>query len=382
MIYLDNAATTKMDERVLEAMLPYMKEEFGNTGSRHSLGFAAKKAVDNAREQVADFIGANPEQIIFTSGGSEANNLFAKVMRNNYCIMSHAEHSSLDRSVYHYSSPFFVDVDGGCVKPVSVRIAFGKFIDASAWYPPCVSVMYVNNEIGSVSDVQRIGEVCQEFGVMFHTDCVQAASCMPLNVDDIHCDFMSLSSHKIHGPKGVGALFVRSPSNPNIKPLIYGGHTQEQGLRGGTENVAGIVGFGKACELTKAYLASGEAERQKRQIENLVSGIKANMKELGVADELLPTVNGTPSCGKIVSLCFPNIDGETLILTLDSMGVCVSAGSACNSYETKPSRVLHSIGLSDEDAMSSIRLSVSRMTTDDEIENAASIIACAAHLLN
>ena len=379
MIYLDNAATTKMDERVLEAMLPYMKEEFGNAGSRHSLGFAAKKAVDKAREQVADFIGAKPWQIIFTSGGSEANNLFTRAIRHTYCIMSHAEHSSLDRSVLAYSQPFFVDVENGYVKPESVREALNKF---DVWHPACVSVMYVNNEIGSVSDVRRIGEACMEFDVMFHTDCVQAASCLPLNVDEIHCDFMSLSSHKIHGPKGVGALFVKNPGHPEIKPLIYGGHTQEQGLRGGTENVAGIVGFGMACELTKAYLASEEAEHQQRQIENLVSGITANMKELGVADELLPIVNGVPSCGKIVNLRFPNIDGETLILTLDSMGVCVSAGSACNSYETKPSRVLHAIGLSDEDAMSSIRLSVSRMTTDEEIKNASAIIARAAHLLN
>ena len=398
MIYLDNASTTKPDPRVVQAMLPYLEESYGNPGTVYSFGREAEKAVSKAREQVAEYIGAKPDQIIFTSGGSEANNMVIKGILKSMEIAgrfvtmySSIEHDSIMNTVnsLKYGNHLFdftkiIPSDHG-TKGVSVgrddvekavsriRLVYGGGVTG------LVSVMHTNNETGIRNDVEEIGKYCHDKDIMFHVDCVQAAGCEPLNVDKIGCDFMSLSSHKIHGPKGIGALYVRNKTS--ISPLIFGGENQEFGLRGGTENVPGIVGFGKACEIL-----TNDSENNLKYISNLrkrlYDGIVWRLSDYGLHD--IVHINGNlnlDNLGKTMNLRFDGIDGQTLMLLLDSNGVCVSTGSACNSHETKPSRVLKSIGLTDEEAMSSIRISVSRMNTVGEIEAAAGIIADSVYSL-
>lgn len=380
MIYLDNAATTPISPKVLDAMLPYFKEEYGNAGAVYGLGRRAAEAIAKSRQQVADFVGAKPEQIIFTSGGTEANNLailgcrrYLKEKGKTHIITSSVEHDSVLQSVKalcrnekdnikdgFYAS--FLDVDStGYVSENSVA---EEITDKTG----LVSVMCVNNEVGTKNPVASIGCICKGNDVLFHTDCVQAAGTWKLNVDEIHCDFMSISSHKIHGPKGVGALYVRDKSY--LSSLINGGAVQEFGLRGGTENVAGIVGFGAACEL----MAEG-LETYMRAVASCKQCFYNVLKERGL-DQYM-TINGTkPSdLSKVLNITFEGIDAETLLLMLDSEGVCVSAGSACQSHESKPSHVLTAMGLTSEQARSSIRISFSEMTGLSEVKKAASILA-------
>ena len=255
MIYLDNAATTKISDEVLAEMLPYLKEEFGNAGSIHTIGRQAEEAVCKARKQVADFINASPEQIIFTSGGSEANNLAIKgviqhltKIGKQHVISSNLEHDSLLNAIAslgkEFRTTFLTNDKSGMILMDEFKNYITMYGDVGL-----VSVMGVNNEIGTFYPLKSIGNICRKNNILFHTDCVQAASSVALDVDYIGCDMMSISSHKLHAPKGVGALFVRDKTI--INPIISGGASQEFGVRGGTENVAGIVGFGKACELLK-----------------------------------------------------------------------------------------------------------------------------------
>jgi len=384
MIYLDSASTTRIDERVLNAMLPYLRIEYGNPGTVYGLGKRAKDAVENARAQVAKMIGAKPENIIFTSGGSEANNLvFAgsssflfKLMRP-HIVTTEIEHTSVRRAV---QSLVF---DGGhtstWLKPVASPVKNIGTIDPAEVANSIrdntglVSVMHTNNETGMENNVHAIGRICNDRGVLFHTDCVQAAGTKRLNVDEIGCDFMSLSSHKIHGPKGVGALYAREPSCLN--PIIHGGSNQEFGLRGGTENVAGIVGFGKACELVTELVDDTE-----KYIDTLYDSFYWRLAER-IADKGLTGifhVNGVlfASHGnKTINLRFDGIDSETLVYYLDHKGICISAGSACTSLEQEPSHVLLAMGLSPEEARCSVRVSFSRFNTLGEVEAAAGIIA-------
>lgn len=399
MIYLDNASTTKPDPRVVEAMLPYLEESYGNPGNVYSFGKEAEKAVSKAREQVAEYIGARPDQIIFTSGGSEANNMvMSGTLRSIYAggrfaiMYSSIEHDSIMNVVnnleceydlfdfvkiipsYHGINGVYVGRDDVEETASHIKLMHGGGVTG------LVSVMHTNNETGIRNDVEEIGKYCHEHDIMFHTDCVQAAGCEPLDVDKIGCDFMSLSSHKIHGCKGIGALYVRNKTS--ISPLIFGGENQEFGLRGGTENVPGIVGFGKACEILTNDPANNSkyiSDLRKR----LYDGIVGRLSTYGLQNII--HINGNLNLdnpGKTMNLRFDNVDGQTLMLLLDSNGVCVSTGSACNSHETKPSRVLKSIGLTDEEAMSSIRISVSRMNTVDEIDTAAGIIADSVYSLH
>ena len=265
MIYLDNAATTQVDPRVVEAMMPYLTEQYGNPGSLYKLGRDAKAAVEKAREQVARFMGAKPEQIIFTSGATEANNMVFEITRpflertgKTHVITSQIEHKSVLKSVRRLIDDHNFDATFAGLSrslsglPESISQSFGSKTGL-------VSVMYLNNEIGHAFDVKTIGKLCKRHDVLFHTDCVQAASYRPISVEKIGCDFATISSHKIHGPKGVGALFVKEPDM--WQPMICGGDSQEFGLRGGTENVAGIVGFGKACELVLQNQSMAEMER-------------------------------------------------------------------------------------------------------------------------
>lgn len=380
MIYLDNASTTKIDQRVLEAMMPYLTDEYGNAGTLYSLGRNAKAAIEHARAQAAEFIGAEPEQIVFTSGGTEANNMvflsllgFLKESEKTHVITASNEHVSVLDSVrnlcikHDFGATYLKTDERGCIYPGAVKSALHQRPDAGL-----VSIMYMNNETGSENPVADIGEVCREYGVLFHTDCVQAAGCCKLDVNRINCDFLSISSHKIHGPKGVGALYIR---NKEIcEPVIIGGSVQEFGLRGGTENVAGIAGFGSACEIMSHELH--EADIHTSTLKQLFYGtLHESLSADGIGDIL--HINGAPVVchGKTLNIRFDNVDGETLLLMLDSMGVCVSAGSACHSHESKPSHVLLSLGASPEDARNSIRVSFSKMNTRDEAEKAAVIMA-------
>lgn len=388
MIYLDNAATTQPDPEVIEAMLPYLTVEYGNAGSLHTMGKIAKRAVDNAREQVSRLINAEPEQVIFTSGGSEANNMVFSGTKDyllkegkTHIITTEIEHDSVLNSVRRlcnslgkFDVEYIVPEFNSCVSSEAV-------IDAINDEPKTglVSVMHTNNETGIENDVAAIGKVCQEKGILFHTDCVQALGCNSLSVEKIRCDFMSMSAHKIHGVKGVGALYVRNPEI--LSPLIAGGSMQEFGLRGGTENVAGIVAFGKACEILNGQLKQDRIHigRLKKYFYCVV---RDALKKYNL--EKVLHINGDVPVNKIekvINIRFDGVDAETLLLMLSTRGVYVSSGSACRSHESEPSRVLLSLGISEEDARSSIRVSFSRMNTIKEMSEAGQIIADCVNIL-
>lgn len=391
MIYLDNAATTPLSPKVLEAMMPYLTEEYGNAGTIYGLGRRAAEAIAKARKQVADFIGASPEQIIFTSGGTEANNLailgckdYLSRIGKKHIITSPIEHDSVLRAIDALCKPLSRN-DKKCIKDefytttLSVNkhgyISMIELDNLVLHYDDIgiVSVMYVNNEIGTINPIKAMGEFCRKNNILFHTDCVQAAGSIILNVEEIGCDFMSISSHKIHAPKGVGALYVKDKQY--LSPIINGGFGQEFGLRGGTENVASIVGFGKACEL----ITEDDMCKQNSTIlylkKTFYNILKAELTLYNLQDDV--KVNGNPvdHNGKVLSLTFKNIDAETLVLLMDSKDVCISAGSACTSHESKPSHVLKAIGLSDDEARSTVRISFSEFNELHEVETAAKILA-------
>lgn len=402
MIYLDNASTTKIDPRVLEAMMPYLVESYGNAGTLYKIGRDAATAISGARKQVADLIGAKPEQIVFTSGGSEANNMVFSGLRayllatgKTHIVTTEIEHDSILNTVKEMCKPQYI-VHDKCTKPLfdatyippmdnwgihpDIVIDCVNELLATGDNIGIVSVMHTNNETGLENiGLSRIAKECHAKGVLFHTDCVQAVGCSHLDVEEIGCDFMSLSSHKIHGGKGVGALYIRDKSV--MSSLIFGGVSQEFGLRGGTENVAGIVGFGKACEILQL-----QQKEDRQYITELLSilyeNIKKYLSERGM--EHILHINGGESLslhGKTINLRFDNVDGETLLLLLDARGICASAGSACRSHESEPSRVLTAIGISKEDARNSVRFSLSRMNTRDEVLSAAKIIADCVEML-
>lgn len=375
LIYLDNAATTKIDQRVLDAMMPYLNEEFGNPGGVYSLGRRAQCAVETARNQVARLIGAEPDQIVFTSGGSEANNLaiksFIVAADDAEIITDKAEHDSVLNAVanidiWHRAKYVPVGLNGS--------IEFPEFCGRITKDTRYATIMHVNNETGAINPAEKIGRVCAENGILFHTDCVQAAGSVELDVKKLNCDFLSLSSHKIHGPKGVGALFVRNKLL--CTPLINGGSAQEFGLRGGTENVAGIVGFGKACEILKDNFEEYHtytSDLKRLFYNSLITEL--SLPRYNLADIVHINGQSADAPGKTINLRFDGVDGQTLLLMLDSEGVCVSAGSACTSRENNPSHVLTAMGVSPDDARNSIRVSFSRMNTDGEVIDAARIIA-------
>lgn len=365
MIYLDNASTTKLDPLVLDEMIPYLTGLYGNPGNKHFLGQKSKEAIEKARARVAKMIGAKPENIIFTSGGSEANTMVFRGLsdlfldKDLYSVAtSNVEHKSVIRAADSLYIRRVIPVEeDGSVSVDAVKEVCDKFEDIAL-----VSVMHTNNETGSVSDVKSIADFCKSRGILFHTDCVQAAGFHRLNVEDIGCDFMSISAHKIHGGKGVGALYVRDTSL--IKPTIFGGTTQEFGLRGGTENVAGIVGFGAACELV-----SKNIDKDHESMANLCRLLQNDLMMIrGNHGEPIIEIHGQQDADKrILNVCFHGFDAETLLLSLDCLGVEVSSGAACNNNESEPSYVLTNMGISKEDAMSSIRMSLSRYTTEKDI---------------
>lgn len=350
MIYLDSASTTPMTEPVIKAMMPYLTTQYGNPNSIHTLGIEARKAVDKAREQVAEIINAEPNQIVFTSGGSEANNLvlhgIRKVFPSIEIISSRMEHTSSIRaleSVQNKSLVSFVeDLED----------------DYETHWATLLWKMYVNNEVGQVTNVYDIGEACYgNDNYLFGTDCVQALGFERIDVKEMMCDFLTMSAHKIHGPKGVGALYVRDKEL--IKPIINGGVNQEFGLRGGTENVAGIVGFGAACDIA----LKNREENRKRIIylrELFLENLKDIRYNLNCKDE-----------SKILSIEFPNIDAETFVLALSSFDIAVSSGSACRNKESIVNQALLSYGLTENQARNTVRFSFSDINREDEVIEAA-----------
>ena len=381
MIYLDHAATSPMDPRVLEAMMPYLTYEFGNPGSLHTYGREAKNAVDKARDQVSGFLHCRPEQVIFTSGGSEGNNfvilgLETELRRRGRTsvVISNIEHDSARKAAYKLcmKDGFHLRI---CPPYADGEVKLEEFEKRITQDVGLASVMLVNNETGVINDVASMNALCRERGVLFHTDAVQAAGILDLDTSSTYpVDFMTISSHKINGPKGMGAVFARSPER--IAPLINGGDEQEFGFRGGTENVAGIVGFGEACRIS-----TEEMEKHRRYLEVQHSQLVFMLKNLAQQRGIELRVNGNLEkiSPKTLNICLPGIDAETLLLMLDNDGVFLSAGSACRAHENTPSHTLTAMGLTPEEARSSVRISMSHLNTPEEIDKAASeIIDCAA----
>lgn len=368
MIYLDNAATTAVDPEVREALLPYLTDEYGNPNSIYELGRRARRAVERARETVAAYLKADPSEIIFTGGGSEADNLaikgVASVLRDKgrHIITSTIEHhavlhacKALERDGFRVT---YLPVDEhGLVSPEALR-------EALADDTILVTIMHANNEIGTVEPIEELGALCRERGVLFHTDAVQSFGKLPLDVKALPVDLLAASAHKFHGPKGVGFLWVRR--GLRLHPLIDGGG-QERGLRSGTENVAGIVGLGRAVELLSQQGAA-DAERTSALGRRLMSAIPERVPHV--------IVTGHPDqrLHNIASFCIRFIEGEAILLGLDAEGICASSGSACTSGSLEPSHVLLALGLPHEIAHGSLRLSLGRENTEAEIDQVLEVL--------
>jgi len=369
MIYLDNAATTQVSSRVMNAMLPYFTEHYGNAGSMHSMGAKAAKAIQKARKQCANPINASPDSIIFTSGGSEANTLAIRGLEEHlksagktHIITSKVEHPSVLKAMQAMESMGF-EVDY-LTPDQTGDLDINQLISSFKESTGLVSIMTANNETGNGYDINSIGAECKKRGVFFHTDCVQAYGGVDIDVEESNIDFLSVSGHKFHAPKGIGFLYARNKDVLTPATVLGGG--QEFSLRSGTENVPAIVGIGEAAE--DAY-NSGMWTRNKYKQKIFLNELRA-LLELGSV-----RVNGCPSWySKTINLCCEGVDGETLLLLLNNEGVYVSAGSACSAHSAKPSHVLTAMGLSDRDARSSIRISFSAFTSPDEMRDAARII--------
>ena len=365
-IYLDNHATTPMDPRVFEAMKPFFIEKFGNPASRnHSFGWDAEEAVEKARKQIGDLIGATGKEIIFTSGATEANNLAIKGVaqmyaeKGNHIITAATEHKAVLDTCKH------LEKEGYRVTYLPVmgdgRIDLQMLEEAITAKTILVSIMYANNEIGVIQPVKEIGKLCKAKGVLFHTDAVQAAGKIPVNVIADGIDLLSLSGHKLYGPKGVGALYVRR-KNPRVQltaQIDGGGH--ERGMRSGTLNVPGIVGLGEACALAHASLPE-EMARMAALRERLYAKFKP-MEEAYVNGSMEHRLPGN------LNISFAYVEGESLLMGIND--VAVSSGSACTSATLEPSYVLKALGLGDDLAHTSIRFGIGRFTTEEEIDYVA-----------
>lgn len=368
-LYADNAATTPLSSTALEAMLPYMKELYGNPSTPYSLGRRAKKALETARAGIAGLLGAGAREIFFTSGGSEADNWALKAAahamrgrRKTHIITSKFEHhavlhtcAALEKEGFSIT---YLDVhENGIVLPEEAEAAIQPETGL-------MSVMFANNEIGTIQPIERLGALCREKGILFHTDAVQAAGHLPINVQKQHIDMLSLSAHKFHGPKGVGVLFCRE--DVELPSLIDGG-AQERGRRAGTENVAGIAGMAAALEESCASMEADAA---------YVKSLREQLRK-GLLDIPGCRWNGDVLCrlpGN-ANVSFSGVKGESLLLMLDMRGICVSSGSACTSGAVDPSHVLKAIGLSDDEANGSLRISLDRENTREEIDRLVSAIS-------
>jgi cysteine desulfurase len=363
-IYMDNHATTPVDPRVLDAMLPFFGGKFGNSASRnHAFGWAAEEAVENARAQIASLIGATPKEIIFTSGATESNNLAIKGAaemyreKGNHIITQVIEHKAvLDTckrlEKYGYEVTYLPVEKDGLVNPDAVRKAITpKTI--------LISIMYANNEIGIINPIGEIGKIAKEHGVLFHVDGVQAVGKIPVDVQKDNIDLLSITAHKIYGPKGVGALYVRR-RNPRVQiSAIIDGGGHERGMRSGTLNVPGIVGLGKACEICQKEMAE-EGARMRRLRDRLKDGIFAKLDEVyinGSMEHRLPNN---------LNVSFAYVEGESLLMGIND--VAVSSGSACTSATLEPSYVLKALGVGEDLAHTSIRFGLGRFNSEEEVD--------------
>ncbi len=382
-IYLDHAATTPVDPRVLKEMLPYFTEVFGNSASRnHAFGWAAEEAVDLARARIADLIGAQPKEIIFTSGATESDNLAIKGAAHMYekapagqtgrghIITAAIEHKAVLDTCMRLQNEGF---DITFLEPEADGIITADMIrDALRDDTILVTIMWANNEIGTINEVPQIGALCHERGIVFHTDATQWVGKMPVDVQRDNIDVMSFSGHKIYGPKGVGALYVRR-RKPRIRlEAVQDGGGHERGMRSGTLNVTGIVGLGKACEICREEMDK-DAERLlklRRKFEDQLSSRLDVVQINGHAEKRLP---------HLTNLSFGFVEGESLMMGLSE--IACSSGSACTSASLEPSYVLKSLGVGDELAHSSLRISMGRWTTEEEIDRSIeSIIVAVEHL--
>lgn len=362
-IYLDHSATTPVDPQVAELMMKYLVDCYGNPSSVHFFGREVRKALDEARSQVASFIGAAPSEITFTSGGTEADNVAiqgaarARQKRGRHIITSAIEHHAVldtceylakngyELTVLPVDSEGLIDVDElkKAIKPDTIL----------------VSIMHANNEVGSIQPVEEIGKITRERDILFHVDAVQSLGKCPVNVQSMNVDLLTVSSHKIYGPKGVGALYIRK--GVRISPLMFGG-AQERKIRSGTENAPGIIGFGKACELSGQRMQE-ETAQLTRLRDKLIEGVLSQIDHVKLNGPL-----GAKRLPNNVNISISFVEGESLLLSLDMLGVAASSGSACTSGSLDPSHVLLAMGLSHEAAHGSLRFSLGRQNTDEDID--------------
>ena len=360
MIYLDNAASTQIHEDVLDSMLPYLKEQYGNASSIHRYGRLAHKAIEKARKQIALLINAEPSEILLTSGGTESNNTVLNGIpimgTSNHILTSSIEHDAILEPCKKLSK-IGLDVDYlsvdkfGMVDPSELE---NHLTDNTC----LVSIMFGNNEVGTVQKISEIAKICNDRNIPFHTDAVQAVGKIPIDVKELGIDLLSISSHKLHGPKGIGALFIKN--GIKINPVILGGG-QEHGLRSGTENVANIVGFGKACEIAKNNLDENMA---------YVSNLRDKLIDRVLHEIPQVTLNGDPKfrLPNNTHFTFLGVNGEDLIIKLDEYGIAASTGSACSVNTQRASHVLQAMGFSHEQITGSLRLTMGIFNNENEIE--------------
>jgi len=364
LIYLDNAASTQIHEDVLNSMLPYLKEQYGNPSSIHRYGRLAHKAIEKARKQIASLINAEPSEILITSGGTESNN----TVLNGICVTNHSsqiitsliEHDAIlepcKKLTQNGLDVVYLPVNlFGMVDPSDLKNHLSE--------KTClVSIMFGNNEVGTIQPISEIATICNEKKILFHTDAVQAVGKIPIDVKELGIDLLSISSHKLHGPKGTGALYIKN--GIHIDPVIFGGG-QEHGLRSGTENVANIVGFGKACEIAKTNL-NKNMSYVKNLRDILIEKVLCEIPEV--------TLNGDPQSRlpNNAHFTFLGVNGEDLIIKLDEYGIAASTGSACSVNTQRASHVLHAMGFSHEQITGSLRLTVGIFNDEKEIEQTVS----------
>jgi cysteine desulfurase len=369
--YLDYNATTPVEPRVLDAMLPYFSGEFGNASSIHTPGQRARAAVETARERVAALIGAKPQEIVFTSGGTESDNhaIFgvtaASPVSSPHVIATTIEHEAVLNACQSLEkrgvAVTYLPVDReGLVATDSVRHAIRR-------ETVLITIMHANNELGTVQPMEEIGRIAKERKVILHTDAVQSIGRIPIDVGTLTIDLLSLSGHKLYAPKGIGALYVRSGTR--VQQLLYGGHHQ-RGFRPGTENVAGIVGLGAAAEIARNSLAA-DAQRVAVLRDKLECGLVERVPHIRL------NAGNAPRTPNTTNVMFAGIEGEALVIALDLKGLSCSVGAACSSGAVEPSHVLTAIGLSQQEAKSSLRFSLGRHTTDAEIDFALEVIPAA-----
>ena len=362
MIYMDHSATSPVDPEVFEAMKPYFTDSFGNASTLYSLGREGKKAMESAREEVASIIGAETKEIIFTSGGTESDNIailgaaYKLKKKGNHIITSDIEHPAVDETCRYlekngFTVTYLPVYEDGIVKVKDLE-------DAITDKTILITIMHANNEIGTIQPITEIGRIAHENNIYFHTDAVQTVGKIPVNVKELNVDMLSLSAHKLYGPKGIGALYLRQ--GVRIEPIMHGGG-HEKGIRPGTENVPGIVGLGKACSIAKENLQM-DAQKLTSLREMLIDNVLAENED--------SYLNGhrTKRLPNNANFRFTGIEGESLILHLDAKGIATSTGSACSSIKLEPSHVLMAIGLKEVEAHGSLRISLGHENTEEDIE--------------